>query len=267
MRNGTCSQRKESGRLTFARGSLSWPTATVRDASPATGMRSVTKTQPNRGVNLNLLAEKRWPSPTAQDSAGRDYTYSRGDSSKPTPMLPGAAKAWATPAASLPNDGEDPSTWLPGSAMLKERHGNGNGAGMPLGIQAKVWATPKAWDGTQGEQKPDGKRGLGLPTEAKKFPTPASLKDSTSSPATTSPIDGTSETCASTPKDSPTSEGEPTTKHWPTPTARDWKDGDPSPRAPTNALLGREAPRWARPDLTMKSDPSSHPCPETGGVA
>jgi len=33
-------------------------------------------------------------------------------------------------------------------------------------------------------------------------------------------------------------------KMWATPTARDWKDGyDPSPRAPTNSLLGRQAPR------------------------
>jgi hypothetical protein len=33
-------------------------------------------------------------------------------------------------------------------------------------------------------------------------------------------------------------------KHWATPTARDWKDGaDPSDKTPTNALLGRQAPR------------------------
>ena len=31
---------------------------------------------------------------------------------------------------------------------------------------------------------------------------------------------------------------------WATPTTRDWKDGsDPSPAVPTNALLGRQAPR------------------------
>ena len=39
---------------------------------------------------------------------------------------------------------------------------------------------------------------------------------------------------------------------WATPTARDWKDGaDPSEAAPTNGLLGRQAPRWhSRPDPT-----------------
>lgn len=35
---------------------------------------------------------------------------------------------------------------------------------------------------------------------------------------------------------------------WATPTTRDWKDGtSPSSNAPTNALLGRQAPRWSTP--------------------
>lgn len=38
-------------------------------------------------------------------------------------------------------------------------------------------------------------------------------------------------------------------RSWPTATARDWKDGDPSPNVPTNGLLGRAVPR----------DPMSHP--------
>lgn len=41
--------------------------------------------------------------------------------------------------------------------------------------------------------------------------------------------------------------------NWTTPTARDYKDGtDPSPNAPTNALLGRQAPR-----VTGQKSPSS----------
>lgn len=41
--------------------------------------------------------------------------------------------------------------------------------------------------------------------------------------------------------------------NWATPTARDYKDGaDPSPNAPTNALLGRQAPR-----VTGQMSPSS----------
>lgn len=66
MRNGTCSQRSKSGRPTYAKGSLSWPTATVRDASPSGGgLRTCTIERATRGVNLNLLAEKLWPTPTA----------------------------------------------------------------------------------------------------------------------------------------------------------------------------------------------------------
>lgn len=49
-----------------------------------------------------------------------------------------------TPAASNPNDGEDPETWLSRSAALKAKHGNGNGAGMPLGIAVQLLPTPKA---------------------------------------------------------------------------------------------------------------------------
>lgn len=37
---------------------------------------------------------------------------------------------------------------------------------------------------------------------------------------------------------------------WATPTARDWKDGaSPSVEAPTNGLLGRQAPRWPTPNV------------------
>lgn len=43
MRNGTCSRRNKSARPTFARGSLSWPTATTRDAGSGSALRSVTK--------------------------------------------------------------------------------------------------------------------------------------------------------------------------------------------------------------------------------
>lgn len=47
-----------------------------------------------------------------------------------TGMLP-------TPAASNPNDGEGPETWHARAEVLKEKHGNGNGAGIPLSIAAQ----------------------------------------------------------------------------------------------------------------------------------
>ena len=42
-----------------------------------------------------------------------------------------------TPAASNPNDGEGSETWHARAAVLKEKHGNGNGAGTPLSIAAQ----------------------------------------------------------------------------------------------------------------------------------
>ncbi len=52
---------------------------------------------------------------------------------------------WPTPSASLPNDGEEPETFLARREMLAERHGN-NGMGMPLAIAAKLWPTPTTAD-------------------------------------------------------------------------------------------------------------------------
>ena len=66
---------------------------------------------------------------------------------------------------------------------------------------------------------------------------------------------------------------------WPTATARDYKDGDPSPVVPTNALLGRAAPRWPTPtaieatkhsgprrpgDRTLTHDVKNWPTPTAG---
>lgn len=50
-----------------------------------------------------------------------------------------------TPAASTPNDGEDPDTWEARRAVLAARHGN-NGAGMPLAVAAQMLPTPRARD-------------------------------------------------------------------------------------------------------------------------
>jgi hypothetical protein len=43
-----------------------------------------------------------------------------------------------------PNDGEDPSTFFARMVELQAKHGNGNGAGTPLAIAAKMWSTPRA---------------------------------------------------------------------------------------------------------------------------
>ena len=48
-------------------------------------------------------------------------------------------------------------------------------------------------------------------------------------------------------------------ENWATPTSRDWKDGsNPSDNVPTNALLGRQAPRTPMPgQKSSENDPTS----------
>jgi hypothetical protein len=89
--------------------------------------------------------DKLWPTATATDWKGSSKVgQRRGQSSE------SAEQKWSTPAASMPNDGEEPETWLARQAKLKEKGYNGNGAGMPLAIQAKIatklWTTPTATD-------------------------------------------------------------------------------------------------------------------------
>ena len=59
-----------------------------------------------------------------------------------------AATGWPTPDAQLMNDGADLTKHMARLERLKAKHGNGNGAGMPLGIAAKLagWATPHEGD-------------------------------------------------------------------------------------------------------------------------
>jgi site-specific DNA-cytosine methylase len=49
----------------------------------------------------------------------------------------------------MPNDTEPPESWLARAALLREKHHNGNGAGMPLAVAVKLgspWATPTVND-------------------------------------------------------------------------------------------------------------------------
>jgi hypothetical protein len=78
---------------------------------------------------------------------------------------------WPTPASGLPNDGEEPETWHARAAALKEKHQNGNGAGIPLAIAAKdftasAWPTPASRDWKGSPSKPYSERGGGNKGEA-----------------------------------------------------------------------------------------------------
>jgi hypothetical protein len=58
---------------------------------------------------------------------------------------------WPTPDASVAQDGEGWDTWSSRRALLKEKHRNGNGCGMPLTMaaQAAGWPTAKRDDGVK----------------------------------------------------------------------------------------------------------------------
>lgn len=57
------------------------------------------------------------------------------------------AKRWPTPSAAVRNLNEEPEEWLARAEQLREKWGNGNGAGTPLEIAVKLWPTPAHADG------------------------------------------------------------------------------------------------------------------------
>ncbi len=66
----------------------------------------------------------------------------------PCPATP--TGAWPTPAASNPQDGESPASWLARRETLKAKGINGNGAGMPLSVAVRLFPTPTRADGSGG---------------------------------------------------------------------------------------------------------------------
>jgi len=70
----------------------------------------------------------------------------RADTKRTTGLPTEAAAQWPTPSAAVINDGESPETWHARAALLKEKHRNGNGAGLPLTVAAVQWPTPAARD-------------------------------------------------------------------------------------------------------------------------
>lgn len=73
-------------------------------------------------------------------SAGRQgYDYGN-----PGTTLTDAMRLWPTPDASVSNDSEEPEQWRARQTELRKKGVNGNGAGVPLAIATKEWATPTA---------------------------------------------------------------------------------------------------------------------------
>ena len=77
---------------------------------------------------------------------------------------------WPSPDAQNMNEGD--TRFMERRAELKARGINGNGAGIPLAVSAEHWGTPNAADAIAGNRPLDGKRGLGLNTDAAQWQTP-----------------------------------------------------------------------------------------------
>jgi len=73
---------------------------------------------------------------------------------------------WPTPNAGPQNDND--TTWQERRKRLKEKHINGNGFGMTLGMAAQLagWATPRA--NKRGEPDSHGKTAFGSPASTEK---------------------------------------------------------------------------------------------------
>jgi hypothetical protein len=123
----------------FDPASSSWKTSQLSCLAEET---ACSLTLPRRGtMRSGRLYE---PRTLERLTSERGYSSSRG--------------AWPTPSASLPNDGESAETWVKRAARLKEKHNNGNGAGMPLAVAVQLWPTPGAND-HKGSCAPGQRRG------------------------------------------------------------------------------------------------------------
>lgn len=118
----------------------------LRLAKLATPQTTPPQTPPKDG---NTMLGEAWPTPTTTDaksSARHGYMIT---GQQGTTLLD-AVRLWPTPNATVANDGESAETWRARQESWKTEYDSrapgevkaGNGAGLPLTIAAKEWATP-----------------------------------------------------------------------------------------------------------------------------
>ena len=121
-----------AGGLPLVAQASQWATPSVADT---TGGRMSRSGDRSSELLLKGQAEAlttQWPTPTANMITGAGHEGRDGGLNLQT-----AVTQWPTPSASIANDGETPETWNARAALLKEKHGNGNGAGKPLTIMSQ----------------------------------------------------------------------------------------------------------------------------------
>lgn len=110
-----------------------------------------TSTRSNGLMGPNIREQAmNWPTPdvcsASRDMSKIDPERQNTANGKVTIGLPTIAESWPTPSAAVTNLTESPESWQERADKLKEKHGNGNGAGMPLTVAASVWPTPASRD-------------------------------------------------------------------------------------------------------------------------
>lgn len=171
MHAGAASERPPLARHIneIAGGASRGPAGLTRSTPLATDASGSKEHQHRKdGTNLTILGQARqwasaWPTPTVSSGAQDGQNPTPGQTGGTTlegaarlwqtprvsfaprrsgarssePLLTDQARQWATPNASVANDGETPETWHAPADALKQKGINGNGAGIPLTIQAQ----------------------------------------------------------------------------------------------------------------------------------
>lgn len=120
-----------------------WTTATVRDWKDSGADIAPREDGKARLDQLPRQANLTgWPTATVNDK----LRFPSPDSTTPNVTLNHAASraGWPTPDAQMMNDAADPEKHMARLQRLKEKHGNGNGAGLPIGQACHLagWQTP-----------------------------------------------------------------------------------------------------------------------------
>lgn len=193
----------------------------------------------------------KWPTPRADERDQRNG-YTRPDGAIALSL---AAKRWPTPDGSLFNDGQAPEAFEARRSRLAERGINGNGAGIPLAVEAvrftneasPTWPTPRTKQGQTYRPKSDGRTGLTLEGRVARWPTPREIYGEHRGMVEGHHLTGqaigmyrtpdahvghyslTGPTQRSQNLEAKARRGElPTAPGWPTPQSRDWRSGEAS---------------------------------------
>ena len=205
-------------------GSLEYELAWKHSAVPL-GLPILQRRASARRISGNAFGG--WPTPDSshhgslqpEKALARVNSYSDGQPKRAANLEDVAAiSGWPTPDAHAMNVGADPEKHLARLKDLKQKHGNGNGAGLTLGACASMagWRTPKANDATSGPcfAKKGTKRGtqsLGTEAALAGWPTPMGGSPGTENYNAAGNTDSSRKTTE-------------LLAHWPTPSSRDWKD-------------------------------------------